>query len=80
MGRGVLEGSRRTHHLVLDAMPAPEAWCDALPPNAKEIVGVHLYNDLSDADFESAMGMEKEAFYQLKQWKQRDLKKRAGLF
>ena len=35
---------------------------------------------LSDADFERVMGLGKEAFYQLKQWKQRNLKKRAGLF
>ena len=35
---------------------------------------------LSDADFERVMGMDKEDFYKLKQWKQRDLKKRVGLF
>ena len=35
---------------------------------------------LSDAEFEVTFGMGKDAFYELKQWKQRELKKRAGLF
>ena len=51
--RGVLEGGRRIHHLVTDAMAVPDAWLDALPPAAKEIVGVHLYNDLSDPNFDA---------------------------
>lgn len=60
--RGVLEGSRRTHRLALDAMPTPEAWSDALPPSAKEIVGVHMYNDLSDEDFDALRVADAERY------------------
>lgn len=35
---------------------------------------------LSNADFEATFGMSKEAFYQLKLWKQKDLKKAKNLF
>jgi hypothetical protein len=35
---------------------------------------------LSDAEFQLTFQMGKDAFYELKQWKQRELKKRAGLF
>jgi hypothetical protein len=35
---------------------------------------------LSDAEFQDTFGMGKEAFYGLKQWKQRQLKKQAGIF
>mmetsp|Transcript_26003 Transcript_26003/g.66039 ORF Transcript_26003/g.66039 Transcript_26003/m.66039 type:complete len:107 (+) Transcript_26003:1-321(+) len=35
---------------------------------------------LNDADFRTYCGMEREAFYQLAQWKQRDIRKRLGLF
>ena len=35
---------------------------------------------LSEEEFEATFKMDKDAFYELKQWKQRDLKKRVGLF
>jgi len=60
--RGVLEGSRRTHRRVLDAMPPPATWSDTLPPSAKEIVGVHLYNDLSDAAFAATRVADAEGY------------------
>ena len=35
---------------------------------------------LDDKEFEQVFQMSKEAFYQMRQWKQRELKKKAGLF
>ena len=35
---------------------------------------------LSDVEFEGTFGMDKASFYALKQWKQRQLKRRAGIF
>ena len=35
---------------------------------------------LSDADFEKVMGMGRAPFYELKGWKQSDIKKKVGLF
>jgi len=35
---------------------------------------------LSDEDFQAALGMPKAQFYKLKQWKQREMKKRVALF
>lgn len=60
--RGVLEGARRVHHLVLDMMPVPDPWTDALPVNAKEAIGVHLYNDLSDVNFDAARVADAEGY------------------
>ena len=46
---------------------------DSLNPVCKE-----LY--LTDDDFRNIFGMEKAAFYGMRLWKQRDLKKRVGLW
>jgi hypothetical protein len=46
---------------------------DALNPVCKE-----LY--LTDEDFKRILGIEKVAFYSMPLWKQRELKKRVGLF
>ena len=35
---------------------------------------------LSQEDFQKAFGMNKEAFEKLKDWKKKDLRKKAGLF
>lgn len=45
--RGVLEGGNRILLLSVEAMAMPMAWQRALPTNAKELVGINLYNDLS---------------------------------
>ena len=46
---------------------------DALNPVCKE-----LY--LTEEDFKRILGIEKVAFYSMPLWKQRELKKRVGLF
>ena len=46
---------------------------DGVNPVCKE-----LY--LEDGDFEHIFGMSKKSFYSMRLWKQRDLKKRVGLF
>ena len=35
---------------------------------------------LSDAEFETVMGMDKAKYGELKKWKQQDIKKKVGLF
>jgi hypothetical protein len=35
---------------------------------------------LSDAEFETVMGVDKAKYGELKQWKQQDIKKKVGLF
>lgn len=45
----------------------------AVDPSRKEAY-------LTDDDFQRALGMNKEAFYALKEWKRKDLKKRAKIF
>ncbi|KAK3860884.1 hypothetical protein Pcinc_033095, partial [Petrolisthes cinctipes] len=41
---------------------------------------VHKENHLSDGDFKTVFGMNREAFDKIPQWKQMNLKKKAGLF
>ena len=35
---------------------------------------------LNDDEFSKVFGMSKDGFYKLRQWKQREMKKKAGLF
>ncbi len=44
---------------------------------------IYLFIDqsyLSDEEFEQVFGLSREVFYSLKQWRQQQLKKNAGLF
>jgi len=44
-------------------------------------VAAHKKQDyLSPEDFQKTFGMDKDAFYELKDWKQKDLRKEVGLF
>ena len=49
----------------------------SFPPGVK---GSHKEAYLSDEDFQTAFKMSRDAFGALKDWKQTDLKKKAGLF
>ena len=51
----------------------PSAGTPALNPMC-----IEMY--LSDEEFVKTFGMDKASFYQQKQWKQRELKKKAGCF
>ena len=44
----VVEGAARVHRVVLASVEPPEQWLEHVPENAKEAVGVHLYNDLNE--------------------------------
>lgn len=46
--RGVAEGAARVHRVVLASVAPPDTWVRNVPENAKDAVGVHLYNDLNE--------------------------------
>ena len=62
--RGVSDGARRVWLLSVEAMPAPKAWQSSLDVNAKEIIGVRLYNELSaDGRFDAEALADRETFW-----------------
>ena len=62
--RGVLEGAVRILLSSIEAMAMPTAWQVSLPTNAKEIVGIRLYNDLSvDYAFDPDALADRECFW-----------------
>ena len=62
--RGVSDGARRVWLLSVEAMPTPKAWQSSLDVNAKEIIGVRLYNELSaDGRFDAEALADRETYW-----------------
>ena len=62
-----------TPSTITEEMAPAAAMPAALNPTCLEMY-------LADSEFEEVFGMTKDAFYALRQWKQRELKKKHGLF
>jgi len=62
------------------SVPVPHIKGDSTPSKSLPLNPTCLELYLDDFDFEAAFGMGKGDFYELKQWRQRDLKKQAALF
>ena len=62
--RGVIEGATRISLLSIEAMPVPAAWQESLQANAKETIGVRLYNELSVSyGFDPEALADRESFW-----------------
>ena len=62
--RGVIEGATRISLLSIEAMPVPAAWQESLQANAKEAIGVRLYNELSVSyGFDPEALADRESFW-----------------
>ncbi|TOF73941.1 hypothetical protein CGJ15_27265 [Vibrio parahaemolyticus] len=64
---------RRTYPLATLREKDPEK----LPP---EVDPVHKEDFLSDGDFKTVFGVDRNEFESIPQWKKNNLKKKAGLF